>query len=254
MSGSRRSIPIHPAMDAPPAPPVDPRLIGGSISARTERTPFDAMPAGTFDPAVQASFIAPPRPDGAFESIRAYVRSSSLRVTGVLFGLMVAGLVIGYATGPHNPFAAASFGPESPGSFTVAGIFLHNLLIVCIPLVMFPLLFWAPAATSAATGFAVGQLTAAWLALRLPGGLLIAALLPHGVVEIPALLLGGTMVWRIGTASWKEKQFGASWNERAAAALRAAILPLVVVVLALGLAAFIEVKITPIVVSHLAGS
>jgi stage II sporulation protein M len=198
-------------------------------------------------------FVPPPRPDGKAESVHAYVRSSSLRVTGLFLGLFVAGLLFGYGTGPQDPQSAATFGSSGPYSFTVAGIFVHNLLVLCIPLLLFPLLFWVPAATSALTGYAVGQVTAAWLALHLPVRLLAAALLPHGVVEIPALLLGGTIVWRIGIASWHENRFGGSWNARASAALRTAIPVLAVVVLALGLAAFIEVKVTPGFVNRLAG-
>jgi uncharacterized membrane protein SpoIIM required for sporulation len=238
-------------MDAPPAPPYDPWLFGGSIFQSS--VPPPPMPVEASDPVPRHAFVAPARPDSVADAVRAYVRSSSLRVTGVLLGLMVAGLVVGYATGPHDAYGAIVFGSAPTSAFTVGDIFRHNLLVVGIPLILFPILFWAPAASSAVTGFSVGQLMAAWLALRLPGGLLAAALLPHGLVEIPAILLGGTMVWRIGTAAWKENQFGGSWNERASTALQAALPLLLIVVAALGLAAFIEVNVTPALVSRLAG-
>jgi uncharacterized membrane protein SpoIIM required for sporulation len=239
-------------MDAPPAPVIDPWLVGGSVPPAPIQTFTPTAPS--LDPAIRAAFVPPPRPDRSPGSVREYVRSSPLRVAGAFFGLMVAGVLIGYGTGPHDAFAAVGTfrsGPDLP--FSVAGTFWHNLLVVGIPLMLFPLLFWAPAATSAVTGFTVGQLAAGWLALRLPTGLLAAALLPHGVVEIPALLLGGTMVWRLGRAAWSRDRFGGTWGERAATALRAAIPFLAAVAAALLVAAYIEVKITPVVVARLAG-
>jgi stage II sporulation protein M len=176
-----------------------------------------------------------------------------LTTTGVLFGIMAVGLLLGYANGPHDPYSATHLGQSSQMRFTVGQVFVHNLLVVVVPLILFPILFWAPAATSAVTGYSVGQIIAAWLALHLPERLLVAGLLPHGVVEIPAILLGGTLTWRIGMAAWRQRTFGGSWGERAQAAVRAAVPVIVVVVAALGVAAFIEVKVTPLVVARLAG-
>jgi stage II sporulation protein M len=185
---------------------------------------------------------------------RDYVRSSPLRTAGVFFAFLLVGLFIGYATGPHDAYGAVvMLRSGGPISFSVAGIFWHNLLVMAIPLVLFPLLFWAPAATSAATGFTVGRVTAGWLALHLSGGLLATALLPHGIVEIPALLVAGTVAWRLGMAAWNRGGFGGSWNERVTTAVRAAAPLVAVVVVALGVAAFIEVKVTPALVHTLAG-
>ena len=197
--------------------------------------------------------MAPPRPDRTKESVHEYVRSSSLTVTGIFLGLMAVGLLLGYANGPHGPYSVGQLRGPPQVSLTVGGIFAHNLMVVTVPLILFSLLFWAPAATAALTGYTLGQLIAAWLAVHLPGGALAGALLPHGVVEIPAILLGGTMAWRIGRAAWGQKSFGGTWGERAQTAVRAAIPVLTVVVVALGVAAFIEVKVTPLLVSRLVG-
>jgi stage II sporulation protein M len=174
----------------------------------------------------------------------------------VLFGLLLAGVLIGLATtlGMNQPQAvtdARLFGANAPASFTVAGIFLHNASLAIVPLVLFPLLFWGPAASTAVTGFWVGRLAGIWQHLRLPNGELIVALLPHGVFEIPALLLAGVVAWRIGLASWDSGRFGGSWWTRVGAAFRAALPAIVVIVAALAVAATIEVKVTPAVVRGL---
>jgi stage II sporulation protein M len=239
-------------MQVPPASVDDPWLVGGSFAGPAARAPVETLVH--LDPAVRAAFTPPPRPDRSTAMVRDYVRESPLRTGGAFFGFILAGVLIGYATGPHDPFAAVTMFRSGGGfSFTVGGVFWHNMLVMAIPLVLFPLFFWAPAATSAVTGFSVGHVTAAWLALHLSGGLLAAALLPHGVVEIPALLLGGTLAWRLGVAAWSHGRFGGSWSERAAMAVRAAAPLAALAVVALGVAAFIEVNVTPAVVRTLAG-
>ena len=238
-------------MDSPTAPPQDPWIRGTTLSAFPP--PPAPIPVSAFDPSIGAALTPPPRPDRTKESVQEYVRSSSLAVTGIFLALMAVGLLVGYANGPHNLYSATQLGGPLPVSFTVGGIFLHNLMVVAVPLILFPILFWAPAASAAITGYASGQLIAAWLAVHLPGGALAGALLPHGVVEIPAILLGGTMAWRIGRATWGQRTFGGTWGERAQTAARAALPVVMVVVVALGVAAFIEVKVTPLLVARLVG-
>jgi len=199
---------------------------------------------------------APPRPDHPAEPLRDYVRGSYQRGALTLLGFMLGGFLVGYATmAAHVPwgFTGSPSGMSSV-SFTVAGIYLHNLLVVCVPILLFPLLFWAPGATAGLTGYSLGRLAAAWLGLHLPGSLLLAALVPHGIVEIPASLLGGLMAWRLGIAFWRPRTFDEPHRQRrVTTAVRAAAPVVVLVVIALGVAAFIEVKITPALVAHLAG-
>jgi len=235
-------------MDRSLAPSADPWLLGGSLPPVTA----PAQP-WLLDPVLRAAFVPPPRPDRSIEAVRDYVRGSYVRAALVLLGCMLAGVVVGYATLPDTWFTDGAFGSGSGIPFTVAGVYAHNLLVVGIPILLFPLLYWAPAVTTGLTGFSVGRLTAAWLHLHLPGGLLAAALLPHGVVEVPATLLGGVIAWRLGRAVWNAKKFGSTLWQRVGVAVRAAVPYLGVVVIALGMAAFIEVKVTPGLVRGLAG-
>jgi len=176
----------------------------------------------------------------------------------VMFGLLLLGVAGGLATtiGMSRPHAISQgrlYSGNLPADFTVLGIFTHNVLIVLVPLALFPLLFWGPGPSAAATGFLVGRLTGIWQALHLPTGELIAALIPHGVIEVPSILLGGTLAWRIGLASWDSARFGGSWWLRTRSALLAALPVVAVVVAALAVAATIEVKVTPDLVRALYG-
>jgi hypothetical protein len=214
-----------PGMEGPPGTGNDPWLIGGSLptitapprrpdaSGRPENRSWprtmpwpDAPTAVSMPVSFRSPIPAPPRPDDPAEPLRDSVRGSYQRGALTLLGFMLGGFLVGYATmAAHVPwgFTGSPSGMSSV-SFTVAGIYLHNLLVVCVPILLFPLLFWAPGATAGLTGYSLGRLAAAWLGLHLPGSLLLAALVPHGIVEIPASLLGGLMAWRLGIAFWPE--------------------------------------------------
>src|SRR5947207_1067073 len=165
-------------MERRAGPLNDPWLLGGSLSTITAppRRPDAAAPwpttATVAPPPASTLFPAPPRPDRPGDPLPDYVRGSYVRGALVLLGCMVAGLVVGYATMASR--APWGFGAPSGTpfvSFTVAGIWLHNIVVVCLPILLFPLLFWAPAATAGLTGYSIGRLTAAWLGLHLPGSL-----------------------------------------------------------------------------------
>jgi len=219
---------------------------------RPDRPP----PFELIDPAARGVLVPPPRPDrtpaGVSSSVRRYVRRPVLRHMALLFGILLVGVVIGLATTIGQPAEVIRhdrlFTGNSGVSFTVAGIFVHNALIVVIPLLLFPILFWGPAASLAVTGFAVGRLAGLWQALHLPNGALFLALVPHGLIEIPSFLLAGTMAWRLGSASWDFRGFGGSWWLRAQAAVRAAVPFVLATIGALAVSAFVEVKITPALV------
>jgi stage II sporulation protein M len=170
----------------------------------------------------------------------------------LLFGILLAGVVLGLVTTIGQGREVLShdrlFSGNSGVSFTIAGIFTHNALIVIVPLLLFPILFWGPAGSLAVTGFAVGRLAGLWQALHLPNGALVLALVPHGLIEIPSFLLAGTIAWRLGAASWDFGHFGGTWWSRTRPAVRAALPFALAAVAALAVAAVIEVKVTPALV------
>ena len=225
----------------PPPPPLRP----------DQRSPFADL-----DPTAVGMLLPPPRPDvlpGAVtHRVRRYLRRPVWKPMAVYFGILMLGVVIGLATTIGQEAQSISderlFGGNLPADFTVFGIFLHNALVALIPALLFPLLFWAPAATVGVTGFVVGRLAGLWQALHLPNGALILALIPHGVLEIPAFLLAGTLVWRLGLSSWDNVRFGGSWWTRVKAGTRVALPLFALVVAALAVAAAIEVKVTPTLV------
>jgi uncharacterized membrane protein SpoIIM required for sporulation len=206
--------------------------------------------------------LPPPRPDflpaGVSRTVGRYVRRPPWRMLALLFVLLLAGVVAGLATtlGLSHPQAVSDaqlFRANLPASFTILGIFTHNVLIVLVPVMLFPVLFWGPSASAAVTGFFVGRLAGLWQALHLPTGALVLALAPHGVIEIPSFLVAGVLAWRIGIASWDTGRFGGSWWARVRAAFVAAAPALAAVVAALALAATIEVKVTPALVRAIYG-
>jgi stage II sporulation protein M len=222
--------------------------------------PDQPGPYADLDHVQAGMLLPPPRPDFLPSSVAAtvsrYLRRPFGRPMLLLFGLLLAGVLIGLATtlGMDRPQAVSSgrlFGANAPASFTVAGIFLHNASLAVVPLLLFPLLFWGPSASMAITGFWVGRLAGIWQHLHLPNGELIVALLPHGILEIPAFLLAGVVAWRIGLASWDSGRFGGTWWTRVRAGFLAAAPAIAIVVVALAIAATIEVKVTPAVVRGL---
>lgn len=225
--------------DSPPPPPPD-RPDRPSSYAGMDHTAIGML-------------LPPPRPDllprAVATGVRRYVRRPVWRHMALLFGLLMLGVVIGLATTIGQDAQRISddrlFTGNSSASFTVAGIFLHNALIVVVPLLLFPILFWGPAASVGVTGFVVGRLAGLWQALHLPNGALILALVPHGVLEIPAFLLAGVIAWRLGLASWDSSRFGGSWWNRVGAAARVALPMAGLAIAALAVAAVIEVKVTP---------
>jgi stage II sporulation protein M len=200
-------------------------------------------------PASLGSSADEPAPPPVREAVRAYVRGSVARTVLVFLAIQLLGLLVGDVVHPMNPF-----GTPGPGiSVTVEGIFVHNLLVVMVPVLLFPLLYWAPAVSMFVTGMSVGWLMHIWSVFHLPGKVLAVGLLPHGIIEIPAFLVGATMAWRLGRASWNWQRFGGYWNERARHAIFAAAPVLGLVGIALLVAAFIEVNVTPALVRLLLG-
>jgi stage II sporulation protein M len=211
--------------------------------------PFRPDRPSPFEGLDSSALIPPPRPDQApaavEKGVRRYVRRPVGRHMALLFGILLVGVVLGLATTIGQTREVLShdrlFTGNSGVSFTIAGIFAHNALIVIIPLLLFPILFWGPAGSLAVTGFAVGRLAGLWQALHLPTGALILALVPHGLIEIPSFLLAGTIAWRLGAASWDFGHFGGTWWGRTAPAVKAALPFALAAIGALAVAAVIEV-------------
>jgi len=229
---------------------------GESPPAPAPFRPDQPSPFESLHPAEVGVLVPPPRPDrlpaAVASSVRRYVRRPPLRHMALLFGILLAGVAVGLATTIGQPSEVIRhdrlFTGNAGVSFTVAGIFLHNALIVIVPLLLFPILFWGPAASLGVTGFAVGRLAGLWQALHLPNGALFLALVPHGLIEIPSFLLTGAIAWRLGSASWDFRNFGGSWWLRVRAAVRAALPFALATIAALAVAALIEVKVTPALV------
>ena len=218
--------------------------------------PDQPSPYELLHPAERGVLVPPPRPDrvpvAVATNVRRYVRRPVGRQMFELFGVLVAGIVVGLLVSIGQSAEAIRrdplFSGLGPVNLTVVGVFLHNVLLVVVPVVVFPLLFWRPAVSVGVTGYTVGRLAALWSGLHLPFGALVLGLVPHGVIEIPSFLLAGVILWRIGIASWGRGRFGGSWWLRVRSAFAAAWPFLLGIVAALAVAATIEVKVTPALV------
>jgi stage II sporulation protein M len=134
----------------------------------------------------------------------------------------------------------AGIDESNPYALTL-GIFLNNLQ-ACI------LLFLGGASFGILTVFILGSnglvIGAVIELVRQEKGALfvIAAILPHGIFEIPAFLISSALGLMLARSLWRE------WHgleDAAAAATRSAILFITIVVPVVVLAAFIEAFITP---------
>jgi stage II sporulation protein M len=218
--------------------------------------PFRPDRPSPFEGLDPSALVPPPRPDHApaavERGVRRYVRRPVGRHMAMLFGILLVGVVVGLVTTIGEGREVLShdrlFTGNAGVSFTVGGIFVHNALVVIVPLLMFPILFWGPAGSLAITGFAVGRLAGLWQVLNLPNGALVLALVPHGLIEIPSFLLAGTIAWRLGAASWDFRHFGGTWWGRTRPAVLAALPFVLAAVAALAVAAVVEVKVTPALV------
>jgi len=265
-----------PSRPAPPARPAAPARLSAPARppAATVPAPEPAVPApgpvfepgalireleqearSPWDPEAEPGFGLS---DGAMPmyrrlALRGYIKDSYRRAAALLLGFMVIGVIVGFLTTSRDAAVLTAQSATHPAaapvgtpSFTIAGIYLHNLVLVMVPILLFPILYWAPAVPVFLTGLVLGRIAAVWTAFQLPFRLLFAGLAPHGFLEVPAMLVGATLAWRMGRALWR-KDFGGTWKDRARDAIGVALVPAAVVLVVLGLAAVIEVKITPLV-------
>jgi uncharacterized membrane protein SpoIIM required for sporulation len=144
--------------------------------------------------------------------------------------------------------------PLLPG-FDVRGIFVHNLRLVGIAVLLAPVSFGAvplmlPLPAMLLVGFFAGE--AAFVGLN-PLLFLAVFILPHGVLELPAVILAMAFGLRMG-ASIMAPPPGFSISESLLLSLADLIKVFVLVVIPmLLLAAVAEVYVTPLVVMRFFG-
>ena len=151
-------------------------------------------------------------------------------------------LSLGYQPGHGNSLLAQLPVPALP----VLGIdiFLNNWL-VSIATALSGLGFGAPSfITIMFNGFILGVLLAPQLSPNLT--MFLAAILPHGIIEIPAFVLSGSVGIRLGYASWKARfRRGPENDEYLSKTLRLAVYVVVGLAPLFFVAGLIEADITP---------
>ncbi len=151
-------------------------------------------------------------------------------------------LSLGYQPGHGNSLLAQLPVPALP----VLGIdiFLNNWL-VSIATALSGLGFGAPSfITIMFNGFILGVLLAPQLSPSLT--MFLAAILPHGIIEIPAFVLSGSVGIRLGYAAWKAKfRRGPENDEYLSKTLRLAVYVVVGLAPLFFIAGLIEADITP---------
>jgi len=151
-------------------------------------------------------------------------------------------LSLGYQPGHGNSLLAQLPVPALP----VLGIdiFLNNWL-VSIATALSGLGFAAPSfVTIMFNGFILGVLLAPQLSPSLT--MFLAAILPHGVIEIPAFVLSGSVGIRLGYAAWKARfRRGLENDEYLSKTLRLAVYVVVGLAPLFFIAGLIEADITP---------
>ncbi|MHB8507230.1 MAG: stage II sporulation protein M [Candidatus Dormibacteria bacterium] len=171
--------------------------------------------------------------------------------------LLVGGIVLGVATNrlalvPAQPVvqlvrtqATAGHEVVSGGSHLFAFILGHNLLVGLVMLLLAPLTIGvAGGLLTLLNGFVIGYLGAVFAGLR-PHGLwvFLCGTVPHGVVELPALVLASAIALRVGASMVRPAPEGWLSGMRSAGADYLRVLLLLVPMFTV--AALIESFVTP---------
>ena len=174
----------------------------------------------------------------------------------IAVGLFGIGMVLGLAMPEEftNLFAQdlAALGELGKilGPFkitTAVFIFFKNVLALIVSFLFSPILCLAPVLALLANGFIISFVSA--LVIQKESlGLLLAALLPHGIFELPALIMGEAAALSFGTTALlalisKERRSRVTSN------LRQNLRYLIIAFLLLLPAAIIETYITPLFIT-----
>lgn len=194
-----------------------------------------------------------PRAVGAaFRRTRgAIVVAALLLVGGIMFGAVAQS----FNLVPAQPVAAAVHQEAALGHEVVAGdphlflfIFLHNLLVGFVMVLLAPLTLGAAGGLlTLLNGFVVGYVGgtfASWARF----GFFACGVLPHGIFELPALVLAAAFALRLGASLVRPAPEGWLAGVRLAAADYGR--GMLVVVPLFAVAAAVEAYVTPTILGH----
>lgn len=127
--------------------------------------------------------------------------------------LFIIGMAIGAATVPAGGGSSGNtiieeleplfqfYKPYQP--FTVVFLFLKNLMTAGMAFVLAPLIFLPPAGILLLNGYLLGMV-GALISNQVSAAAAFAALAPHGVFEIPALVIAAAAGFRFGLAALRK--------------------------------------------------
>lgn len=140
-------------------------------------------------------------------------------------------------------FLGDRFNDPTPTAFVLI-ILVNNVIVLLVSFVLSPFFGVVPVLTIILNGWVVGVF-AAELAARESLGLVLAGLLPHGIIEIPALFIGEAAALSFGVAAMGSL-FSADHRARFLPSLRRSLKYLGLACALLVPAALIEVFVTPL--------
>jgi len=161
-------------------------------------------------------------------------------VTGLVMPVSVVGILadelaaLGEFGGTLTPFTVS----------TALFIFFKNVSALLVSFVFSPLLCVVPALTLLLNG-GVLAVVAAEVARKIPVGLVIAALLPHGMFELPAIIIAEAAALNFGVMAMIAI-VSRQRRQRFPAAMRLSLKYLAVACILLVPAALIETFVTPL--------
>jgi len=189
----------------------------------------------------------PPRDEGLYLArIKRFVL--------LTFGLFFLSIWVGIVAGPHLPFQPLEFVRRAFGGLLglgpvalVVAIFLNNALKSLAALLLGVLFGIAPAVFVMVNGFLIGALAQQLVQTR-GLALVLAAFLPHGVLELPSVLISSAIGMRFGHKAVRSLMGQGELRNELRAGLRFFLRWLVPILL---VAAAVEVLVTPIIVRTL---
>ncbi len=172
----------------------------------------------------------------------------------VVVSLFAVGIFWGLATPSGSPGAFSEEATALQGFVDAIGklpvgvmfvfILLKNISAVLISFVMSPLLLVVPIVSLVMNGWLIGVVANTVVAER-SVAYLLAGLLPHGVIELPALFIGEAAALTFGLAAMRAV-FGKSRGEALTVALRTNLKYVGIAAVLFVPAALIETFVTPL--------